>query len=370
VRTTPSLEVRASVAPGGQVTIDDVEPVNAPTPPPTTSSYELIGTGANGATMTGLPMRVSFGHIDSRPPQPILTLTGVVPAAGVTGIKVTSGGSTLAIRTESPTKPSVTIPRLPSFRKSFATLHWRATGAMVTVRVEYSGDGGRHWHPIWIGANLGSTVVPSRYLYRSADARIRVTVNDGFRAASALSRRFRAPGAPPAVEIVMPWQNTRQLVDAPLGLSGEAFDDSSRMLAGGRLRWLLGRRLLGSGARITVTGLTAGRHVIDLVATDRFGRRGRAAVTVVMRAARPVFIVLSTPHRVGPTARSLRVMVGSSQPATLTVRTRGESAQRFAVGRAKKRLRIRIRRGHSTLGLNLSLSAGGLTRAVQIAISR
>jgi hypothetical protein len=371
--TVASLQVRASVSPGGQVTIDAVEPVQAPAPKPSTSPYELVATGPSGAVVASVPMQTSFGHVDTRPPHPVLTLTGVVPAAGVTSVRIVASGTTVATRSENRFAPVVTIRRLPSFGKTNATLQWRASergGVALEAHIDYSGDGGRRWKPIWIGPNRGSALVPSRYLFRSVNARVRVIVNDGFRAVSATSRRFHSPGASPSVQIVMPWSGTRELNDAPLGLSGQAFDDSSRMLTGKRLRWLLGRRLLGTGGRITVTGLPAGRHRIDLVATDRFGRRGRASVEVVLRASRPVFIVLSVPRSAKRRARSLSLRVASSLPATLLVRIPGLAPQRFSVGRHPRRLNVRIRRGRTTLGLKLSLRAGGLSRTVGIAVRR
>lgn len=373
VHTVASLQVRASVQPGGKVTIDDVEPVKAPVQKPTTAPYDLVATGANGTTVAEIPMRVSLGHVDSRPAVPILTLTGVVPATGVNSVRITANGATLATRTEGRYAPALTAPAPPSFGKADATFHWHASergGGALSAEVDYSGDGGRRWNPIWIGPNLGSALVPLRYLFHSANARLRVIVNDGFRAASAVSHRFRSPGAPPSAEILMPWSGTRELNDAPLGLDGQAFDDSSRMLTGRRLRWMLGQRLLGTGGRITVTGLSAGRHRIVLVATDRFGRIGRASVEVVLRGARPVFTVLSAPPSAKRNARSLRLKVASSLPATLVVRVPGGRAQRFTLGRTTRRLTVRIRRGHTTLQLNLSLGAGGLTRKVGLAVKR
>jgi hypothetical protein len=142
VHTIASLRVRASVAPGGHVTIDDVEPVNAPPQKPSTSPYDLIATGTNGATMAEIPMQASFGHVDARPPVPLLTLTGVVPATAVTGIRISDSGATLATRTENRYAPVVTVPRLPSFGKTNATLHWQASergGGALSVEVDYSG---------------------------------------------------------------------------------------------------------------------------------------------------------------------------------------------------------------------------------------
>ncbi len=374
VHTVASLQVRASVAPGGHVTIDDVEPVNAPAQKPVAAPYDLVATGASGATVAEIPMRASFGHVDSRPAVPILTLTGVVPATGVSSVRITANGATLATRTEGPNAPAVTIPRRPRFgaaERNGVLARVRARQrAHSSVEVDYSGDGGRRWNPIWIGPNRGSALVPLRYLFRSADARLRVIVNDGFRAASAVSQRFRSPGAPPSVQIMMPSSGTRELNDAPLGLEGQAFDDSSRMLTGPRLRWMLGHRLLGTGGRITVTGLPAGRHRIVLVATDRFGRTGRASVEVVLRGSRPVFIALAAPRSAKRKARSLRLKVASSLPVPLVVRVPGLRAQRFTVGRSTRRLTVRIRPGHTTLQLKLSLGAGALTRKVGIVVTR
>jgi hypothetical protein len=172
------------------------------------------------------------------------------------------------------------------------------------------------------------------------------------------------------VQIEMPWSGTRELNDAPVGFSGQAFDDSSKMLTGKRLRWMLGHRLLGTGAQITVTGLPAGRHRIELIATDRFGRRGHASVEVVLRASRPVFLKLSAPRHATRRAQSLRLTVASSLPATLVVGSSGLRVQRFAVGRNARHLKVRIRRGRATLALKLSLRAGGQTRTVRIAVQR
>ena len=369
-----SLEVTASVQPGGATTIEDVVPVDAPLVTPKPSGYKLIATNAIGATVAQGPMEASYGHVDLRPPYPIVTLTGVIPAAGATAVRIVADGTTIASRTESSHAPIARITRLPSFKRAGATLDWHASevgGATLDVEVDYSGDGGRTWHAIWIGANSGSAFVPARYLYRSSNARLRVVVNDGFRTASAISRRFRAPGAPPSVHITLPMSSgTKQSNAAPLVLSGQAFDDSSKVLSGKRLRWLLGGRLLGTGSEITATGLPAGRHRITLVATDRFGRRGSASIAVILSATRPVFIVLRVPRSVGRTARVVRVTIASSLSTTLTVHAPGLHLQRFTVGRSARRLKVRIRRGRATLALKLALGPRGLARNVTVSIRR
>jgi hypothetical protein len=368
-----SLQVTASVDRDGHVTIVDVNPVKAPPQPASGSPYHLIATTSTGRAPIDVPMLASFGHVDAKPPQPILTLTAVVPAAGVTSVAVASNGVTLATRKKSAHPPTVTIPQLPSFHASNAVARWRATDRdrdALDVEIDYSGDGGRSWNPVWMGPNRGSALLPARYLFRSTHARIRVVVDDGFQTTTAVSRRFSSPGAPPSVRILIPWPGLRQPNDAPLVLSGQAFDDQSRLLAGHQLRWTLGRRLLGTGSQITVSGLPAGVRRIDLVARDRFGRTGVASLVVRLRAARPLFLTLQAPRALGRRARSLRLTVSSSLDATLVVRVAGLRPQRFAVGRRTRHLTVHILRSRNLLSLRLSLSAGGLARATALNVPR
>jgi hypothetical protein len=368
-----SLQVTASVSPGGHVTIDDVNPVNTIPQPASSSPYHLIATDSSGHTTVDVPMLASFGHSDDDPPLPILTLDAVVPAAGVTGVGVLSNGMTLATRTKSAHPPAVRIPRLPSFRGPKVAVTWRATDPdrdALDIEIDYSGDGGRAWTPVWMGPNLGRARLPARYLFRSTAARIRVIANDGFQTTTAVSRRFSSPGAPPSVQILLPWPHLRQPNDAPLVLSGQAFDDRSRMLTGRRLRWMLGRRLLGTGAQITVSGLPAGAHRIDLVARDGFGRRGVASIAVQLRASKPLFLKLQAPRSVGRKAKSVRLTVSSSLDATLLVRVGGLRAQRFTVARRTRQLRVHVLPGGKPVSLRLSLSAGGLTRTLVLNVIR
>jgi hypothetical protein len=333
----------------------------------------LTATGSSGQTVADVPMHTSFGHSDSHPPQPILMLEGVVPAARVTSVGVRSHGVTLATRRKSTHPPTIKLTDIPSFSGRFAAVHWRAADLdrdPLAVEIDYSGDGGRTFSPIWMGPNRGSATVPARYLFRSTRARVRVRASDDFQTTSALSRQFSSPGAPPSVQILMPWPNLRQPNDAPIALTGQAFDDRSRLLTGHQLRWMLGRRLLGTGSRITVSGLPAGVRRISLVGRDRFGRTGAASVVVRLRASRPLFLELKAPRTLRRTARSLRLTLSSSLAATLAVRVAGLRPQRFAIGRRARRLAVHVARGRTPLTLRLSLEAGGLSRRAALNISR
>ena len=71
---------------------------------------------------------------------------------------------------------------------------------------------------------------------------------------------------------LQPMKFVRIAADAALYLSGTAYDDSGRALAGERLRWLAGKRVLGSGRTLTVLGLPAGAQPLRLEARDGLGR--------------------------------------------------------------------------------------------------
>ncbi len=180
---TSALEVAATVRPGGAVTIDDVTPIRAALPTDRPSAYHLAATDASGRTLSDVPMLISSGHIDGQPPVPILSLRGIVPAGSTAAVAIKSAGVTLAVRRKAARPPTVTLNGLPRLHRGLAQIRWRAKGsgpAALDVVVQYSADNGRSWAPIWIGPNLGQALVPSRYLFRSPDARIRIDAHDGF----------------------------------------------------------------------------------------------------------------------------------------------------------------------------------------------
>jgi hypothetical protein len=142
------------------------------------------------------------------------------------------------------------------------------------------------------------------------------------------------------------------------------------MLTGGSLRWMLGRRLLGTGSQVTVAGLPAGAQRIRLVARDRFGRTASASVLVRLGASRPVFLTLRIPAKISRHARSLRLTIASSVPARLVIRGAGSRAQQFAVGRASRRVFVHVRPGASALRLSLSLSAAGRSTSTTELVTR
>jgi len=211
--------------------------------------------------------------------------------------------------------------------------------------------------------------LPARLLSRSNRARVRVRVNDGFRETAATSRGFRSPGGAPVAQILSPRRGARQPNDAPLVLRGQAFDDADRSLTGRRLRWYVGRKLVGTGTQTAPVGLKAGRHRVRLLARDRFGRVGRASITIRLTAARPAFLVLTAPKSAKRSARTLSLKVASTLRARLTVRG-GRRAQRFSVSRRAKTVRVRVKPGRRPLTLRLTLAAGGRSTPATVSVAR
>jgi hypothetical protein len=370
----PSLHVSASVDGTGHVTIAGVDPVSTPPwhPPMNAFPYKLVAKDAAGRVLTTVQMVGSASHVDGRPAGFVIGLDGVVPAARVASVAIVNDGATLASRSKNH-PPSAEITGSPKFGTKMATISWSAGDPdhdPLVVQVDYSSNGGRTWRPVWLGPNVGQTALPNSYLSRADHARLRITVSDGFTTTTADSKQFRSPGAPPFVRIVSPSPGLHQSNDAPLLLSGQAFDDQLHKLSGGALRWMLGRRLLGTGQQITVAGLPAGRQRIELLARDRFGRVARASVDVLMRGAKPLFLKLAAPTHVSGRARSISLTVASSIDATLDVKVGRLPTQHFAVGRTARRLSIRIKPGHTPLTLMLTLRSGNVSRAGLISISR
>lgn len=366
----PSLVVTATVPPAGPASIVSVTPTSTPPPPTSGSAFRLVAFDAAGGQTADVAMLEAQDHVDGQATP--AALSGAVPAAGVVRVAIVRDGATLATRAASGSAPTVGVPRVTTGPRT-GTIRWTARDAdrdALVVALDYSADAGRTYRRIFRGPDRGFARVPARYLSRAARARVRVTVNDGFREATATSKAFRAPGAAPTVSITSPQSGLRQPSDATLLLAGSAFDDTGAALTGKRLRWLAGRRVLGTGAQIAVAGLPVGTRQVTLEARDGAGRRGRATVRVVLGASRPLFLRLSAPKAVLRTARTLVLRISSSLPARLAIGGKGIRTQVFATGRATRALRVSIPRGKAALNLKLALRAGGPAAPVTPAIVR
>ncbi len=325
------------------------------------SPVTLVAHAHDGRVLATAPMQLKPVHMDGAPPSALAE--GEIATPGASSISIVQDDKELASRTRSAHAPTLHIasPRRGQTvgRGSSVTLRWRAKDAdhdPLLTKVEYSGDDGRHWSTVFLGTDKGRAVVPSRELFASRNARLRITTNDGFNQTVAVSSRFRALGARPSVTITSPSAGMRAFDDASLVLTGSAFADTGKQLAGRSLSWLDGKRVIAHGGAASVSGLRPGRHALQLVARDSSGRTGSARVTVVLAAARPRFLTLSVPMSLSHRARSVKLGVAASLPGTLTI-----GKQRFAVARHLRTLVVKATAGRAPVTLHLTLKAYGKT---------
>jgi hypothetical protein len=239
-----------------------------------------------------------------------------------------------------------------------------ADGDPLTATVDYSSDGGRHWAVVAGPLTGNSASVPSGALSASRNARLRVRVSDGFDVTTVISGRLRSRGAPPVVQIINAPRRGHVLATTTLLFEGSAFDDAARPLTGRHLKWYLGRRLIGTGDRVTTRSLPPGRTVVRLVATDTQGRSAQATLPLRVSAVAARFLLFDAPLLVSRRARSIRITVASSGPATLTI-----AGRRYAVGPRPRTITLRIRPGKSLLRFKCSLrSPGGVVRGTYVAL--
>jgi hypothetical protein len=366
-----ALQVTATIDPAtGAGVIDGVRPVEGGAlPPGEPTDHRLVARDAQGNVVAEAPMRLSrvTSHF-----APASFLYGRVAAPGAASVEVQRAGAPVASRARSAAVPQVSI-RAPrggdrTGAKRTAEVRWSATdgdGDRLLASVDYSLDDGKEWRSIFAGPNSGRAEIPSYLLTASKRARVRVRVNDGFNEGQAVSERFTAVGAPPIVRIVSPAKRTEVAGDADLYLSGEAFQDAGTPIGAKGLTWFDGKRSLGRGAQLSVSGLRPGKRTLRLVARDRHGRTGSASVSVRVLRARPRFLVVRGPTRLRRTARTLSLRIASSVPATLTA-----GGRRFAVSPRTSRLTIPIRPGSKPLNLPLTLRAGASTAKLNLVVPR
>jgi hypothetical protein len=352
----PRLRVTASVADAAR--IDSVQRVTRTTSiPGAPTAYHLIARGASGQTLADAVMSGQAVHAE--PAGRRLVLTGEVPAAGAEQVDVVANGTVVASRHRSPHAPSLRLlsPRRGSHvRGRQFTVRWRARdadGDPIAERIDYSLDGGRTWSGIGENAGAQSMRLPASLFARSGNARLRIVADDGFNETRAVSGRFRADGRPPTVRIADLHGPVASFpADATVTFDATASDDRFRRLRG--LRWFDGRRLIGRGETIALTGaLALGRRHIRVVARDGLGRTGSDSVIVRVLPATPRFLVLTGPARASRRATRVTLRVASSLPARLFVR-----GHRFAVGRRPRRIGVPVAPGKTTLTLSLQLRSG------------
>ncbi|BEP15277.1 hypothetical protein acdb102_35880 [Acidothermaceae bacterium B102] len=297
------------------------------------------------------------------------TYTGSVAAAGVVKVAIVDrAGAPLAASTRSAHAPTIRLtsprPGATVGGSKAVRVSWKAADAdhdKLVETVETSADDGRTWRLAYHGA-ASSVLLPAGYFLPSARARVRVTVNDGFRSMSTVSGRFRALQAPATVHIDSPSAGATFNSDGSTTLSGSA-STVQGPVAGSRLVWYLDGKRIARGAHVAVRNLPPGHRVLTLKVVGDPGRGAR--IKVVVRAVTPPFLAVSLPARINSTARFVDVHLRSG--AAVTIRWGSKSLLLKAHGHGV--LRVPVKPGHGevdiTLTATLRRATYTLTRAVQ-----
>lgn len=354
----------------GEVAITNVAPseVAAPAVDPA-SPYVVEALDAGGAVLSSAPA----GSSTARDGSTLIRATVAAPPA-TTQLRMRGPNDTGSIREISAAPPTVVL-RSPRAGQRFAgrdvSVRWTAgdsdpvAGQVLMATVEYSTGDGRGWTRVYRGpAATAAARIPRALLAASRRARVRVTVEDGFHPASATSAAFTVDGVAPTVRIFDRAANVALRADAPLTLLGGAVGAGGKLLGAKALRWYDGRRAIGRGPALSVTGLRPGAHRIRLRATQA-KRTGTATVVVRVRAVPPAFLRLDAPRSIGRRARSIRLRVASTVRATLTA-----AGTRYAVSPRARTLTVAVRPGRGLLSLRLRLSAGRFATRTSLPVRR
>ena len=359
------IRVTAVELDDGRLVISGIQPTrgrtNAANP---AAEYQLQARDAQGKILASSP-----GSAQTSDDTGATVIVGAVPRPSGTASIVVAHGTRAARVQKSANAPKIRLlsPRGGKIKAKRVPIRWRATDADdddLTATIDFSINGGRTWRALFVGANSGSHKLPMALLARSRNARVRVRVDDGFGQASAVSKRLSVTGPKPLVRLQEPVRNQRIRADAPLRLSARAFGDFGKPLGFKAIRWFDGRRKLGVGTALTVSGLRAGRHTIKAVAKAG-GRTGSASVKISVIGVKPAFLALDAPARVSRRARKLRLRVASTVTTRLTI-----GRKRYTVGQRAKRVTVKLKPGKSALKLKLRLGSGRLSTSQQVTIAR
>lgn len=197
------------------------------------------------------------------------------------------GVQELAVRTVSPTPPTVTLLS-PNGGETWNnnethTITWMGSdsdGDSIIYDVHYSHDG-TNWLPLGTNVDVTELVVRVSEIPGGDMARVRVSASDGVNTSTDESDAyFFVEQKAPRAHISVPRNGMTIPPGATFILGGYAYDQEEGMLEDSDLRWGSNRDgLLGTGGLIFTT-LSQGDHTITLTASDSIGSSGHSYIDV------------------------------------------------------------------------------------------
>ncbi len=363
------LHVTAIESSGGKLGITGVSPLDGePASPDPSSGYTIEARNEAGALLASAPAGAT--QLDDGGG---VLIDGTVAApAGTTQVFVWRGTEAGTRRVASASGPKVRLVSPKGGSRVGAknmTVRWRASdadgpaGGPLEATVEYAPDGKR-FSAIYTGpAETGAAQIRRSLLAGSDRAKVRVSVDDGFRVDRVTSKSFSVAPTPPDVRISDPGVPVTIAADSTLTLTGQAFAPGGKPLRTKALRWSDRRDDLGRGASVSVSGLKPGRHKITLTARAG-GITGRDSTIVTVAAVKPEFLELAAPA-ISAKAKKMKLRVASTVAAKLKV-----GRKTFKVSPKATSIKVAVPKGKTTFALGVTLKAGGLKTPASVVVER
>ncbi len=275
----------------------------------------------------------------------------------------------IASRQASQNTPTVTVTA-PNGGETLngptATVTWTAAdadGDALTYAVDYSSNNGTSWSNLASGLTSVNYLVDLRKLPGSNQTLFRVTVSDGFNAATDQSNATcTIPPHLPTASILSPQNDQLYVGDQTIVFNGSSTDVEDGFLPGSALTWRSNLNgLLGTGNSLAVNASTLqeGTHIITLSATDTAEGVNTASITIRVVRNRPTFPAALS---VGPEAINIRADVGSGQSAvqTLAIRNSGDGTLTWTATANQPWIRLSSPNGATPSNLDISADRTGL----------
>ncbi|MCC7353194.1 MAG: hypothetical protein IT330_05495 [Anaerolineae bacterium] len=234
--------------------------------------------------------------IDDHDPisDPALFQTTFAPPAGqVAQVQLLADDTVIDSISSGHSKPSLAIqqPANGVVISDTLAIQWTASdpdpGDQLLFTVQYSYNGGVHWHTLVNDFPSSSTIsntlsladLGSLHGSTGQTAIIRVIASDGYNTAIANSQLFSVVNRPPDVFITSPGNGQSVPAEEPVMLSGGATDAEDGGLGSAALSWRMDDAAAGTGADVAVDGLAPGAHTARLTATDSVSNTSAISAT-------------------------------------------------------------------------------------------
>jgi hypothetical protein len=241
--------------------------------------FEIVDT--QGQRLAAVPIIIDFSLSDPAP------FIAVIPMnkGNITQLSITSQGKEIWVRTPSDNAPQIQLetPTIHTMENESMEVSWSAQdadGDSLTYTLFYSADAGTTWLPLASDLTPAHFTLDTSSLAGCDNCQIRVLASDGWHVSSATTEgTFKVPDKAPTVFISFPTDGAEILLGDPLTLLATAYDLEDGILEGSSVTWYSEKDgFLGEGARLTLSDLSSGDHVLNVYAYDVAGNAGQAHI--------------------------------------------------------------------------------------------